>query len=109
MTGSIWRVTTEGMADGFLLQDASDPVVGSPLASGTNEIALKWPANAVRLNVYPLDADAVLRKQQGGAEGGTAPIPQGAWFSAPGKPGDTTYIGRDEATALAFAFETRGS
>ena len=109
MTGSVFHVTPAGLADGFQLQDASDPIVTSPVASGTGEIALKWPANAVRLNVYPLDADAVLHKQQGGAEGGTAPIPQGAYFNIPGKPGETTYIGREEATALAFAFETRGS
>lgn len=93
------------MAQSFTLTDATGSAQVSPIASGTSEVALVWPSHATRLYVYCTTQPGELRTVAGGASGGTAPIPSGIWFSIPGKAGDTTLIGRANATTISFCFE----
>lgn len=78
------------MANSFTLTDDTGTPQVSPIASAATE------ANAA----------GELRTVAGGVTGGKAPIPAGAWFSIPGKAGDTTLIGRAAgATTIHFCFE----
>lgn len=97
-------------ANAFTLTDASGSAKVSPQTSAGTEVALTWPAHAVRLYVYCASFAGELRTVAGGATGGTAEIPAAQWFSIPGKAGDVTYIGRPNgSTTLSFCFELLAS
>src|ERR1043165_280826 len=97
-TGELW-VAARG--NEFVARDGSATPVASPVASGTAQISLTWPTNAIALLVRPIDTDVTLLDEAGAS----MTLPANTYFEIPGKAGDTTLINRPNATALEFAFE----
>lgn len=93
------------LSNSFTMSDATSTPQVSPIASGTSEVALVWPTNAIKLNVYAPSAAVKLRVATGTDDSGVATIPATSWFSIPGRAGGTTYINRPNATTLEFVFE----
>ena len=93
------------LANGTGLRDGTATPQVSPIATGTTQVVLKWPEEACRLFVYPLDEDCELWEISGGATGGKFPIPKLEAFAIAGGPGDSTFIGRPNGTTrVAFLF-----
>ena len=93
---------------GFLLNDGGTvgefgTQINSPVGSGTSDVALVWPLNAIKLYVY-------LPTENGRLKQGSnyITIPKQQFCSIPGLPSDSVVIGRPSSTALEFAFEILG-
>lgn len=83
---------------GFTFTDAV--LKTSPIVSDISKVVLKFPKNAVLLNLCPTDGDIKLS----GVSDGYCTIKSGVWFEIPGKPGDVIYLTRESPTKIEFCF-----
>lgn len=78
----------------------------SPIAAGTTLVALKWPANAIRLFVTTSAVCAIQPSSTTIAPGtsGSYNTVAATIYELYGKPGDTTYIVRTNSSTINFRF-----
>lgn len=89
-------------ANGMTGRDGNN--VTFPVASGTTEVALKFPANSLTLTIWLPSNAGTIREISGGLSGWTIPITANQLFTIPGQVGDTVYIGRDGGASVLNGF-----
>lgn len=83
----------------FTLSDGTGTPQTSPIADGTSDVTLVFPAHAAQLMVKVTVADAVIK-----VGSATYLLPQSQDFIIPGVPGDSILIDRTTTTVVYFMF-----